>query len=77
MFVTTVYSQGQQTIQITATNPDGTGTGTARLGIPVSLVATVSAGQSQVVNWSLTSGGNISATSNSAATYTPPFMQPS
>ncbi|AXC12924.1 hypothetical protein ACPOL_3641 [Acidisarcina polymorpha] len=72
-----MYSQGQQTIQITATNPDGTNTGTARVGVPVSLVATVSAGPYQVVNWSITGGGSVSATSNSAATYTPPLTMPS
>jgi len=67
------------TIAITAIDPDGTNTGTARLAIPVSLVATTFAGSNGYVNWVITSGpGSISksGTDNVDATYTPPSTFP-
>jgi uncharacterized protein (DUF1800 family) len=67
------------TIQITATDPDGTNTGTARLGVPVNLAATVSAGNNNWAGWALSGVGSIAigGTDNTTVTYTPPTTMPS
>jgi uncharacterized protein (DUF1800 family) len=64
-----------QGIQLTATNSDGTNTGSARLGVPVSLVATVSPGTHLSVSWTLQGPGTIAygGSNNADATYTPPL----
>ena len=68
------YAATTQTIQLTATDPDGTNTGTARLGVPVNLTASVSAGTNQQVSWSVEGGGSLvvsTASPYTTAVYTP------
>ncbi len=66
------------TISMTATNPDGTNTGTARLGIPVTFTSAETDTANSVLTWSLQGAGTItwSGTSNVNATYTPPLVMP-
>ncbi len=63
-----------QTIKLAATDADGTNTGTARAGVPVSLVATVSSGACEQVSWSLAGPGSIKYSGYKFwnAVYTPP-----
>jgi uncharacterized protein (DUF1800 family) len=81
LVTTAAHAQaGVQTVQITATDPDGTNTGTARLGVPVSLTATVTAGKDHDVTWKVAGGGTIAVVGGSpfqSATYTPPAAIPS
>ncbi len=67
------------TLQIMATDPDGTNTGTARLGIPVSFSAANTDIAHATVAWSVQGGGTIvaSGTNNTTGTYTPPSTMPS
>ncbi|AXC10928.1 hypothetical protein ACPOL_1582 [Acidisarcina polymorpha] len=72
-------SAATQTIHITATDPDGVNKATARLGIPVQLKATVSAGPAHVVQWILQGRGTLTfgGTNNATATYTAPVTRSS
>jgi uncharacterized protein (DUF1800 family) len=65
-----------QTLVITATDPDGTNTGTARLGVPVTLHATVT-GNHKIVEWKVSGPGTITpyGIDNFYATYTPPLTR--
>ncbi len=67
------------TLQITATDPDGTNTGTARLGIPVTFSAANTDIAHATIAWSVQGGGTIAAsgTYNVTGTYTPPLTMPS
>jgi len=67
-----------QTIQLTATDPDGKNIGTARLGVPVSLATTNSQPTYPVRSWTLSGAGTLasSGTNNANATYTPPMVMP-
>ncbi len=66
-------------LTMTATSPDGTNTGTARLGVPVNLATTLLNSGHSSRSWSLQGAGtNVpSGTNNSNATYTPPQVMPS
>jgi uncharacterized protein (DUF1800 family) len=63
-----------QTIKLVATDADGANTGTARAGVPVSFVATVSAGACEQISWSLAGPGSIKFSGYKFvdAVYTPP-----
>ena len=61
------------TISLTATDQDGTNTGTAELGINVSMTATVSGSTNNSVTWSVIGAGSIS----SSGVYTAPATMPS
>ena len=69
---------GIATLQVTATNPDGTNTGTARLGVPVNFSSTETDNAYQVMAWTLQGAGTLtpSGTNNVNATYTPPTTMP-
>ncbi len=60
------------TITLTATDGDGTNTGTADLGFPVAMSAVVVGSEQTAVNWSVTGAGSISNT----GVYTPPTVLP-
>jgi hypothetical protein len=65
-------------IQLNASDVDGTNTGTARLGLPVTFTTSASAGTHTQVAWSLHGAGSIVASGTNAAdaTYTPPAIMP-
>ncbi len=63
------------TMQLTATNPDGTNTGTARLGVPVTFSAINTDTAHTSVSWTLQGAGKIGS-SGATATYTPPQTMP-
>ncbi|AXC16056.1 hypothetical protein ACPOL_6846 (plasmid) [Acidisarcina polymorpha] len=64
---------GLSTLHITASNPDGKDTGTARLGVPVRLTATVANSQYGSISWKLQGPGKLvpSGDTGQYATYTP------
>ncbi|AXC15936.1 hypothetical protein ACPOL_6724 [Acidisarcina polymorpha] len=64
---------GVSTLHITASNSDGKDTGTARLGVPVSLTATVANSQYGSISWKLQGPGKLvpSGDTGQYATYTP------
>jgi hypothetical protein len=74
-----VLAQGQQTIQITANDIYGTNTGTAAVGLPVTLTTAVSAGSAQSRAWTLQGAGTLtySGTNNANGLYTAPSTMPS
>ena len=59
-------------IALTATDADGTNTGTAELGVKVAMSAAVTGSSQTAVNWSVTGPGSIS----SAGVYTAPAAMP-
>ena len=63
----------------TATDPDGTNTGTARLGVPVNITANNRDTLHVGVGWTVQGGGTLSTsgTTNANAIYTPPPTMPS
>jgi uncharacterized protein (DUF1800 family) len=70
------------TLQITATDPDGTNTGTAQLGVPVSLASAITDTARTSISWSVQGAGKITTTSlngvvGGLGTYTPPITMPS
>src|SRR5271170_5106662 len=48
-----------QTITLSATDPDGANTGTARLGVPVNLTTVVTGGPYAVRGWTLQGAGTL------------------
>jgi uncharacterized protein (DUF1800 family) len=68
-----------QTLTISAVNPDGTNTGTARLGISVAITTAISQPTYPVRTWVLTGAGTLqsNSASNANATYMPPMAMPS
>ncbi len=71
----TAYQLGAASMQLTATDPDGTNTGTARLGVPVNFSTVCNDTASSVRGWSLQGAGHLSV-SGYVATYTPPSTMP-
>src|SRR5271170_8009723 len=74
-----IWAQSTQVLTLAATNPDGTNTGTARVGVPVALTTTLTAGTYGNRGWSLTGAGTLvvsNVTNHAAATYTPPTTMP-
>ena len=69
------YQLGTANMQLTATDPDGTNTGTARLGVPVNFSTVCNDTASTVRGWSLQGAGHLSV-SGYVATYTPPSTMP-
>ena len=70
------------TLQITATDSDGTNTGTAQLGVPVTLTTANTDTAHTGISWTLQGGGKIGTASVNGAsgalgTYTPPQTMPS
>ncbi len=67
------------TLQLTAADPDGTNTGTARLGVPVTFSAANTDTSHATIAWSVQGSGTIAAsgTNNATGTYTPPVTMPS
>jgi uncharacterized protein (DUF1800 family) len=67
-----------QTLQITASDPDGTGTGTARLGVPVNITTAISQPTYPVRTWSLNGAGSFASSNvnNENGVYTPPSTMP-
>ena len=59
-------------MSLTATDADGTNTGTAELGVTVTMSAAVTGSSQTAVNWSVTGAGSIS----SAGVYTAPASMP-
>ena len=70
------------TLPITATDPDGTNTGTARLGVPVNLTTVDTDTAHTGRNWAVQGAGTIKSSgynnggNNGNATYTPPQVMP-
>ncbi len=66
------------TLPMTATDPDGTNTGTARLGIPVKFTTVDTDAEFSTRTWTLTGAGTLttSGTYLNNATYTPPQTMP-
>src|SRR5271163_4697461 len=74
-----IWAQNTQVLTLAATDPDGSNTGTARLGVPVALTTTLTAGTYGNRGWSLTGAGTLvvsNVTNHAAATYTPPATMP-
>src|SRR5580658_935327 len=68
-----------QVLTLSATNPDGTNTGTARLGVPVALTTTLTAGPYGNRAWTLQGAGTLvvaNVNDHLSATYTPPSTMP-
>ena len=64
-------------LQETAVDPDGTNTGTARLGVPVNFSTTNTDLLYQSMGWTLTGAGTLTGSSSGAAAiYTPPLVMP-
>ena len=74
----TAFQLGTANLQLTATDPDGTNTGTAQLGIPVSFSTINTDTSHQTQSWTLQGAGTLTAsgTNNVNATYTPPTTMP-
>ncbi len=79
----TVFQLSIATLPITASDPDGTNTGTARLGVPVNLTTVNTDTAHTGISWSVqgagtltTSGYNTATCCNNNATYTPPQAMP-
>jgi uncharacterized protein (DUF1800 family) len=74
-----VFSLPTWSIILTATDADGTNTGTARLGVPVNFTTSIVTGSFTSRAWSLQGAGVLkySGANNSNATYTPPQTMPS
>jgi uncharacterized protein (DUF1800 family) len=73
------FSMSIATLTIDATDPDGTNTGTARLGVPVNLSTVDTDVPLPGIVWNLTGAGTLTwgGTNNVNATYTPPQVMPS
>ena len=54
-----IWAQNTQVLTLTGTDPDGSNTGTARLGVPVALTTTLTAGTYGNRGWSLTGAGTL------------------
>jgi uncharacterized protein (DUF1800 family) len=69
---------GTASLQLTAVDADGTNTGTARLGLPVTLSSANTDTAHQTLTWTLQGAGTLKAggTNNANATYTPPQAMP-
>ncbi len=67
-----------QTLQLTASDPDGTNTGTARLGVPVNITTVISQATYPVRSWSLNGAGTLASSNvnNENAVYRPPSSMP-
>jgi hypothetical protein len=63
-------------IAIAAKDADGSNTGTARLGVSVSVTATVSSISDSLVTFTLQGAGKLTTNGNLTATYTPPQTMP-
>ena len=74
----TAAAGAAQTLQITATDPDGTNTGTARLGVPVNITTAISQSTYPVRTWSLSGAGSFASSdvNNENGVYTPPSSMP-
>src|SRR5271170_281749 len=72
------YQMPIASIRITATDPDGTNTGTARLGVPVNFTTADTAAGTPGRVWTLQGAGTLSpsGTNLANATYTPPTAMP-
>ncbi len=72
------FQVGTASLQVNATDPDGTNTGTARLGVPVNFSTINTDTAHSSVSWTLQGAGTLSpgGTSNVVATYTPPSTMP-
>ncbi len=77
--ICTAGAQGQS-ITITGTDPDGTNTGTARLGVPLNFTTVNTDTAHEVRGWSLDGAGTLDPNVTPAlwahATYTPPQLMP-
>ncbi len=71
------FQLGTASLQLTATDPDGTNTGTARLGVPVHFSSVNTDKAFSFRDWTVQGAGTIYADSdNITATYTPPSTMP-
>jgi hypothetical protein len=75
---TTSVTLGTATLQITSVDPDGTNTGTARLGVPVGLSTVNTDTAHGATSWTLQGAGTLTSggTNNATATYAPPQTMP-
>ncbi len=77
--ICTAGAQGQS-MTITGTDPDGTNTGTARLGVPLNFTTVNTDTAHEVRGWSLDGAGTLDPNVTPAlwahATYTPPQLMP-
>jgi uncharacterized protein (DUF1800 family) len=77
-FDVATISARSQTIQLTATDPDGANTQTARLGVPINFTTAVPSSPTATRNWTMQGGGafHSGGTYSANAVYTPPQTMP-